>query len=316
MALPTSMTPSRPGQINSTGSATALNLKQFAGEVLTSFEENNVAQSRHIVRKIANGASAQFPAIGKTTASMHTPGLIIDGLAINHNERVLTIDGLLISPVFIANLDEAMSHYEFRGEYAKQAGASLARAFDQNVLINIGLAARGTATVTGGNGGSAITSANCKTVAADLEAAIFAAVQKLDEKDVPKNDRYVALTPAQYYLLAASSSKLVHADYVGTSNGGYAQGTVLRIAGCEIVKTNNLPITNIAANTLSPTAIGNFATTAALVWQKAAVGTVKLMDISVESDYYVDRQGSLLVAKMAVGHGILRPECAVEIKTA
>ena len=56
--------------------------------------------------------------------------------------------------------------------------------------------------------------------------------------------------------------------------------------------------------------------TAALVMHKAAVGTVKLMDLAMESDYDIRRQGTLMVAKYAMGHGILRPAAAVELKTA
>jgi hypothetical protein len=40
---------------------------------------------------------------------------------------------------------------------------------------------------------------------------------------------------------------------------------------------------------------------------------VKLMDLSTEMEYSVRHQGTLIVAKYAMGHGILRPECAVEL---
>lgn len=46
-----------------------------------------------------------------------------------------------------------------------------------------------------------------------------------------------------------------------------------------------------------------------------AVGTVKLLDLAQEMAYDIRRQGTLIVSKYAVGHGILRPECAVELKT-
>ena len=46
---------------------------------------------------------------------------------------------------------------------------------------------------------------------------------------------------------------------------------------------------------------------------KEAIGTVKLLDLATESDYQIERQGSLFVAKYAMGHGVLRPECAVEV---
>ena len=46
---------------------------------------------------------------------------------------------------------------------------------------------------------------------------------------------------------------------------------------------------------------------------KDAVATAKLMDMSVESEYQVNRQGTLRVAKYAMGHNILRPACAVAL---
>ena len=53
----------------------------------------------------------------------------------------------------------------------------------------------------------------------------------------------------------------------------------------------------------------------ATVFHKSAIGTVKLMDLGMESEYDLRRQGSLMVGKMALGHGILRPESATLIKT-
>jgi len=51
----------------------------------------------------------------------------------------------------------------------------------------------------------------------------------------------------------------------------------------------------------------------ALVMTQDAVATVKLMDMSVESEYQINRQGTLIVSKYAMGHNILRPACAVSI---
>ena len=80
-----------------------------------------------------------------------------------------------------------------------------------------------------------------------------------------------------------------------------------------IVKTNNLPITNITSGLSKYN--GNFSTTVGLVMHESAVGTVKLMDLSTEMEWDIRRQGWLIVAKYALGHGLLRPEAAVEIKT-
>jgi len=302
---------SRPGQANLTGDPKALFLKVFAGEVLAAFDETNTAKSRHIVRTISSGKSAQFPATGKTTAFYHTPGEEILGQQIAGNERVITIDDLLISPVFIANIDEAMSHFDFRSEYSKQCGAALARAFDQNVYRVLVTASRTSATVSGLSGGSEIVQAAALTNADALIEAAFEAAATLDSKDVPKGNRYLAVKPEQYYLMVNSGSKAIHADYNPTPNGSFAAGTIYRVAGFEIVATNNLPQENVTTGNYQ----GDFSNVAAMAWHRSAAGTVQLMGLSTESDYEVRRQGTLIVSRMAVGHGVLRPESAVSIVT-
>lgn len=305
-------TVNRIGQINGAGATDALFLKVFGGEVMTAFEESNVAQDKHMVRSIANGKSAQFPATWKVNASYHTPGAEIVGQTSNVNERVITIDDLLISDVFLANIDEAMSHYDVRSIYTQEAGRALAREWDKNVLQLGVLAARAAATVTGGVGGTVLTNASYGNDGATLAGGMFSAAQKLDEKDIPENDRYMFVKPAQYYLLAQTTNVL-NRDWGGS--GVYADGKVLKVAGISIVKTNNLPTSDLSADTPAKYA-GNFATTVGLVMNKMAVGTVKLLDLAVESQYDIRRQGTLVVAKYALGSGILRPECAVELKTA
>jgi len=41
-----------------------------------------------------------------------------------------------------------------------------------------------------------------------------------------------------------------------------------------------------------------------------------LMDLATEMEYDIRRQGTLMVAKYAMEHGVLRPEAAVGIKEA
>lgn len=312
MAAP-DMNVSSPGQINGAGDNRALYLKVFAGEVLTAFNETNVALSRTTVRSISSGKSAQFPATWKNTAEYHTPGEFIAGNKINSNERVIVIDDLLISHVFIANIDEALSHYDVRSEYSKQCGAALARVLDKNIFQVGYLAARASATVQGGYGGTVVTAADADTDADVLIAAAFDAAAALDQKDVPEGDRTLFVLPEQYYMLVNSSSKLVNVDYNPGGNGSIRSGRVYNVAGMDIVKTNNLP--NGQNITTGPTKYqGDFTKSVALVMHRSAVGTVKLVDLAVESDYLVQNQGTLIVAKMAVGHGILRPESAVEIE--
>ena len=314
-------TPSRLGSVNGAvanyAEQNALFLKVFGNEVLTAFSENNVMADLHVSRTISSGKSAQFPVTGKANAAYHAVGTPLLGTQnIKHAERVINIDDVLIADTFIADIDEAKNHYDIRSEYSRLLGMALGKKFDEQTMRVVGLAARASTTVTGGSGGSAITSANSGTAGADMAAAIFDAAQALDEKDVPENDRYALVKPAQYYNLVQTTN-VINRDWGG--KGAYAEGDVLKVAGIHIVKTNNLPSSNVAAVTGEQnTYAGNFSTTTALVFHREAIGTVKLMDLTVEQtsgDYNIMYQGTLMAAKYLMGHGILRPECAVEIKS-
>ena len=307
------------GKANNTGDDNALFLKVFSGEVLAAFARQNKMLPMTMVRTISQGKSAQFPAIGKTTASYHTPGNELTGSVINKNERVITIDDLLVSDSFISQIDEAKNHYDIRSIYSTEMGNALARTVDEHLLQLSVLAARASTTVSGENGGEVITDADAATNATSLITSIFDAAEALDEKDVPEDDRYCVVAPATYYNLV-ENDKILNRDF-GGDNGAYMDGKVLKVAGINIVKSNTAvsAFTDLSAASTTGhnnTYTGNFATTVATVFHKSAVGTVKLMDLAMESEYDIRRQGTLMVAKMALGHGILRPEAAVEIKTA
>lgn len=319
----TNVTPSRLGIVNAAAPSNfaadnALFLKVFAGEVLTAFEENNVMKDLHTSRTISSGKSAQFPVSGKANAAYHTAGTPLLGTQqIPHNEIVVNIDDMLVADTFIANIDEAKNHYDVRAEYSRLLGMALAKKFDETTMRVGLLAARAAATVTGGNGGSTLTTGagGGAITGAQLAAAIFDAAQAMDEKDVPESERVAIVSPAEYYKLVQETN-VINRDWGGA--GVYADGTVLRVAGVQIVKSNNLPQASVSAATgENNTYNGDFTNVKALVMQKAAIGTVKLMDLVVErtsGDLEVMYQGTLMVAKYAMGHGILRPECAVEIK--
>ena len=110
-----------------------------------------------------------------------------------------------------------------------------------------------------------------------------------------------ATTTGQAPLGAAESNRAAHYNLPGTVAGVVATGSNTGAVGG-----------------LDGTANINYTTEASLVrglvMSKDAVATVKLMDLSVESEYQIQRQGTLIVAKYAMGHNILRPGMAVALK--
>ena len=259
----------------------------------------------------------QFPVMGRASANYHTPGTEITGGTVKHAERVITIDDLLISPTFIANIDEAKNHYDVRSVYSTEMGQKLANTMDKHVLQMGVLAARDTKTIDdadqfGGTQMYGITATDGDAIA----DAMFDAAQVFDEKDVAEDDRFLFVKPEQFYALARST-KVLNRDWGG--EGSYAGGNVIRVAGITIVKTNNLPTSTVSNGTIDAGTndkyAGDFSNTIGLMMHPSAVGTVKLMDLGMEGEYQINRQGTLMVAKYAVGHGILRPEAAIELRS-
>lgn len=317
---------SRLGVVNTTSDGSwaqdnSLFLQVFAGEVLTAFRKATIFESLHTVRTIASGKSASFPIIGLNSAAYHTPGNMLIGTKVKHAEAVIKIDDKLTSNVFIADIDEAKNHYDVRAPYSMEMGNALAYTFDKNVAAMIAKAAR-TATnfntdLPGGTRIKIVATSKSAITGAQLATALFSAAQKMDENNLPENDRYCVLAPAEYYKLVQETD-VINRDWGGA--GAYADGTVLRVAGITILKSNHLPTTNRSAATGEQNDYSaNFTDSVALAFNKQAVGTVKLMDLRMEqtgSDVHALWQGTFMVASMALGTNILRPDCAIEIYTA
>lgn len=302
----------RIGQVNLAGDTNALFLKQFGGEILTEFNAQTAFKDKHFVRQISNGREAQFPLIGNIGSGYHTPGTYIDAMQVAQAEQTISIDGLLYSSTFFDNLESLMNHYDVRGPITTEMGRELAEVYDMNVARTALLAARTPLSpLTGRTGGTVITSASMLTSSASLATALWTAAQGFDNKKVPSGDRNGFFRPAQFYLMAADTD-LINKDWGGS--GAIASGTFTSLAGIQIIKTVNLPGANDSANTgIFSKYRADFSHTAGLIMNRNAVGTVQLMDISVESDWEIRHQGTFFIAKMAVGHGPLREDCAIEL---
>ena len=320
-------TVSRLGLVNATGTNfDALFLKVFSGEVLTAFGQNNIFNEQlHSVRTIASGKSASFPVLGTASAAYHVIGTPLVGAnQIKANEKIINIDDMLISQAVVARLDELKNHYDVRSIYSAELGKALAKAYDQNVAKTIANASRASTTLSGGNGGLVLTlptgNTNSAAVTGDeLVAAIYDIAQEFDSRDIPTTDRFVVLPPQEYYKIPESATRIIDTDFNPQGNGSVASGRVNMVAGIPVMMSNNVPQTNVASNPsgANNTYSGDDSKTLGLVFHKSAVGTVKLQDMTTEisgADYGIMYQSTLLLAKYALGHGILRPECAATIK--
>lgn len=303
-----------------TGDVRKLFLEVFSGLVLNAFNTKQTTMDRQIVRTITSGKSAQFPSVWKASGGYHTPGTELNGRPILAGARVIDIESLLVADVFVDSLDELLNHYSIRAEYATQLGEYLANKHDMNSYAYMQLGARASHfSQDSAFDGTQLAAANLATSAAVLKTAIWDAAAVLDVNDVPDSDRYCGVSPAQYYLLL-TDAEFINRDF-SPDNGSQAGGVIEKAAGFEIVKTNNIPnITWVTGHDDHPTDTKvDWSTVAgdlsvADCWHKSAIGTVKLMGLQTEEEYSARHQGSLLLAKYAIGQDFLRPEAVVALE--
>lgn len=305
----------RLGQANFSGDVMALFKDQFIPELLTAFDAKRVMKNYVRSKTITKGKSASFPVLGQTGAKYIGVGdTLLGNQTIAHNEITINVDPFLVSDILIHELDVKLQEYDDRAEIVREMSRALANTEDKQLLQVGVLAARKGAIVEGGNGGTVLKAGtDVGESGQKLAAAIYAAGVTMDEKDIPEEDRYAFVRPLQYAMLAQYEDIKNHD--IGT--GSYSEGTTGKLNNIQVIKTNHLPKTNISQSTdaTKPNNIyyGDFTKTAALVMNRQAVGTVSLQGLIVEPKWMLERLAHLLTARILQGHGILRPDCAVEI---
>ena len=316
----------------------ALFLKVFSGEVLSAFKRVCVFGDMIQKRSISSGRSAQFPVTGRFTADWQSPGAFVGGQGdLAQNEVIIKIDEYLTSACDIFDLDEAKAAYDIRSIYSNELGEALARAWDKRIARLLAIGARTstgdlTADLPAGlspddpyRTGTVVDINKAAPTADDLVAAVFAAAEALDSKDISKENRCVVCTPESFYTLI-QSSRAVNFDFNQQgSNGSYSEGQIAKLAGFSIYSSNNIAQGNVTAgsgeagyvfNGSNVVSTVNMSNTKMLAFQRNGIGAVTLKDIQMSqtgNDYSVMYNSTKLKAQYAAGFGVLRPECCVEI---
>ena len=242
-------------------------------------------------------------------------------------QKQILIDDLMIASVFIDDLEEVRAHYDLRSTYTSELGKAIARRVD-NMAVRALVAAADDTTRTGAlRGGQKVTDGNIATQADSCASGIITAAQLLDEYDVPSDERFCVLPPSMYYLLLRAAggiggdsyAALLSRDY-SMGNGDFAEGRVLMVAGIPVIVTNNggfgINMNTTESGVRNTILKVNLTNVHGVVAHKSAAGMVKLKDLQVESEYMIQNQGNLFVAKMACGIAPLRTDAAVKLTSA
>lgn len=318
----------------------AMFLRLGSSEVLDAFLTNCVFKGKTRERNIRGGRSVDFPITGKMLAAYHQPGTAINGGGNDPsdlNKRTIELDALMIADAAIYQVDELMNFYDVRQIYTRELGRALAYEYDKRVARLVWAAAKNSTEPlakdppNAGRTGNAIAFAddaatfNAKTRQARgdmLVDAIFDARVAFEEKDVPIDNMYAVFTPDDYYSIT-QSSRAINVDFNGSngSNGTIATGETARIAGISLYSSNHVaqPAYTLQPGDYNSDYAQNMTKCRGLIFHRDAVGVVSLLSPSLQltgAEYRVQYQSDLMVARQALGMGVLRAECACSIATA
>jgi len=315
------------------GTQSANWLVVWAGEVITSYHTTLMYANFVRTKFIDHGKSAQFDVAGGVSARYHNPGTDIweDDAAFNAtgtpkllstlqvNKRTVNIDQPLVAPTAVDDFDEASSHWETRVVHTSEQGEAMANQLEQELMQLSILASRASATAPQA-AGVQVSLGSATPTAAQLKTGIATLAEKFDDAKVPDDgSRYVVLKVADYWVLAQDTD-IVNSDFGG--RGSLAEGSVKQYMGVNILKSTNVPTTDLSSANTAGTAnsyVGNFSTTHGFGFYSGAggsrspVGLVVLKGLSVEREHSVGRQATLMVTKIYKGAGILEPETAIEL---
>lgn len=326
----TNITIASPGlDTNSPGSdRLKMFLTQFGGEVLTAYRRASVTNGRHLERSIESGKAADFPVLGRMKAHYLMPGQSLDTLREGTQQSKVTIqiDGLLTSDALITDIDDAMNHYDVRGEYATQIGEALAMAKDGGLLAEIAKMAMLNKELLPGLGkGAVLTTEVAGGLTAETEELGKAIIRQLLSIKTAMSNNYVPNSDRVCYMLPVVRNALIASrDAINREFG--AVGTIIdadvtKLCGFDIVEVPHLTVGGVAeADGTKPKGLlqgeghifpAKYKDTAAfLCAHRYTVGTLSLKNLAIEHARRPEYQADQIIGKYAIGQGGLRPEAA------
>jgi len=236
--------------------------------------------------------------------------------------------------------------YDVRSIYASELGYALANHADKACIRSAIAGSLDTTDVLGStSAGSTVTTGG--TTGDDIIDGIIDAAKGMDENNIPMGDRFCVLGPTSFYNVlksaggADTAAAVLNRDYGPGASVLQGGGQTIRVAGVNCFMSNHIPTADEGTATgalgdgtdgvrndpfVDASASGavaaegysgiDFQNYQGVVFHRSGIGTVKLMDLAIESDYLVQNQGTLMVAKYAMGHNYLRAGACVGLKSA
>lgn len=251
------------------------------------------------------------------TISAYSRGSVVTPQDLADDEIQLTVDQAQAFAFKVDDIEERQSHVNFEALATSSGAFSLKRNYDKNVLQsmidNAGIKGASGTVETDSNLGTAgtpvtVTGSDAGDDVVNLMALM---ARKLDEQDVPEENRWFVAPPRVYQNLYAAGAKIVEVQVTGDASSPLRNGLVTnqKIMGFNLYKSNALRQSADATTTtdmvsLSGVASGENIVLAGHISGMATANSIAKTEVIRDPDSFSDVVRGLHV----YGRKVIRPE--------
>ena len=283
----------------------------WSDEIVATYKSNLVLAN--LIKKMSfkgkKGDTVHIPAPTRGSASVKAASTQVTLIAGTESEVVVTIDKHYEYSRLIEDIVAAQALASLRNFYTEDAGYALARQVDTS-LIQLGRGVQGggstaaySGAFSGADGTTAYVAGANTGLGALTDAAIRRSIQRLDDSDVPMDNRFLVIPPSSRNTLMGLA-RYTEQAFVGE------QGAANTIRNGEIGNLYGVPVF-VSSN--ADTTSGSTACRVALLGHKDFAVFVEQMGVRSQTQYKQEYLGTLFTADTLYGVKELRDGAAVAL---
>ena len=283
----------------------------WSDEIIASYQKNLVMAN--LIKKMnfkgKKGDTVHIPAPTRGSASVKSASTQVNLIAATETEVIAYINKHYEYSRLIEDIVETQALSSLRSFYTDDAGYALARQVDSD-LIALGRAVNGgggttaySGALSGADGTTAYVAGANTGLGAITDAAIRRSIQRLDDSDVPMDNRFLVVPPSSRNTLMGIA-RFTEQAFVGEAGGNNTirNGEIGNVYGVPVFVTSNADTTS-----------GSTACRIALMGHKDFAVLVEQQAVRAQTQYKQEYLGTLFTADTLYGVQELRDGAAVAL---
>jgi len=316
-----SVYPATGGFVDNTSAATFIP-EIWSDEIVAAYQKNlvlaNLVKKMSMAGKKGDTIHVPKPVRGSANAKAENTAVTVQNAT--EGEVQIAIDKHFEYSRLIEDITDVQALSSLRQFYTEDAGYALAKQVDTDLHgLATGLGSAGSTSSTYlNNGGTffvdnsasgALATYTADTVTtADVftDSGFRAIIQKLDDADVPMENRCFVIPPSVRNTIMGID-RYVSSDFV--NNGQVTNGQIGQLYGIDVFVSTNCPVVEAAADNTASTvdSLG------ALLFQKDAIVMAEQLGVRSQTQYKQEFLANLFTSDTLYGVAVLRPESGVTL---